>query len=577
MTLSHRLSQQLKRRCSSSSFSLAMRTRKRFLGKMWSLAAEICRRFYLVRNRILVVEARINTMSEPNTYPIPLNCAPPTPAKFNLPVQNTKDEKLPRSHSGYHYMIKDHTVDIDHNSWITTVRQSLNQVRPNSEPSKPCTIFKFPKTLKNNVDDQSKYTPLVVSIGPYHNFSNPRGTMKAMQDHKWRCVRHLLSRHKNHDRASQILDECLVALKALDSEVRSCYSENLYHVDSKRLASIMLMDGCFIIYLLLKQVENDEVEEVEDEVVVVIEDGKGKAKLETDAGRVELEIGKGEEDIDDPLLGMSWIWNLVVFDLLKLENQMPFFVIQTILDYIKTPRDKNLDLASLALKLFHDIHPNKSKAFTTLPANQIHHLLHLFHSSLIPRKYKSSAKTTSEWISSATNLIRFGIKFVKKENAECCLDVTFNDGRIEIPPLQVYDYSKSLFKNIIVFEQCFPDVGKYFTNYANFMECIIRSVEDVKLLSSKGIVLNRFGTNEVAMDFFKRHNIQYASEGNYLAEVLINAKKYQDSKWRKWRAQLMSKYLSNLQASFAFVVVVLLLVLVAEHSFFAACSFFCPP
>jgi len=172
-----------------------------------------------------------------------------------------------------------------------------------------------------------------------------------------------------------------------------------------------------------------------------------------------------------------------------------------------------------------------------------------------------------------------GVKFVKKESAECLLDVSLKDGRIEIPPLQVYDYSKSLFQNLIVFEQCFADVGKYLTNYAKFMECIIRSGEDAKLLSSKGIVVNRLGADEVVADLFKRHHniIQYASDGNYLAEVFITAKTYHESKWRRWRAQLIRNYFSNPWACFAIIVMVLLFLLVAEKSSFAAFSYFCSP
>lgn len=180
-------------------------------------------------------------MAEPNPYPIPLDCAPPAPVKFKLsnPYPTPLDcvppapanFKLPSSHSGYHYTAKEHIVDINHNSWI--IRQRLNEVRPNFKLSRPCTIFKFPEKLRCcGGDDGKEYSPVVVSIGPYNNFLNPRGIMKSMQDHKWHCVHHLLSRHRNKDLGNQILDKCLLALKALDSEVRSCYSENLYYMET---------------------------------------------------------------------------------------------------------------------------------------------------------------------------------------------------------------------------------------------------------------------------------------------------------------------------------------------------------
>lgn len=69
-----------------------------------------------------------------------------------------------------------------------------------------------------------------------------------------------------------------------------------------------------------------------------------------------------------------------------------------------------------------------------------------------------------------------------------------------------------------MFEQCFPDAGKCLTNYAMFMQCVISSVEDVELLSSNEILVNRLGTAEMVADLFKRHsnNLQYASDGNYI-------------------------------------------------------------
>lgn len=151
-----------------------------------------------------------------------------------------------------------------------------------------------------------------------------------MQEHKWCCVRCLLSCHQSRGRASQLLDQCLAAaLKALDSEVRDCYGETLSNLDPPKLASVMLMDGCFIIHLLLKQVEDERVDEVEDVALVSQEQskkeeaakGKDKVTEEEEEEAVDLEMGNGEEVIQGPLIGMKWLWNLVVFDLLKLENQ----------------------------------------------------------------------------------------------------------------------------------------------------------------------------------------------------------------------------------------------------------------
>ncbi|KAJ6795090.1 UPF0481 protein-like [Iris pallida] len=488
--------------------------------------------------------------------------------------------------------------DLDEPSWINSVRKELNDTRPESYPRRPWTIFRVSDSIRRG-GDRKAYEPLVVPIGAYHH---SRSTRTAMQDHKWQCVRYLLSRHRNRERAGELLNRCLSELKALDTEIRSCYSDNLYQ-DQHRLALVMLLDGCFIIHLLLKQVEKDEVEEEEEEeekekeeVVVVIEEGmidveKGKEVIEegmidVEKGKdeiVELEIGEEDEKIQNPLLGMLWIWNIIAYDLLKLENQIPFFVVQTLFHILATPGDKGLDLPKLALRLFHDIHPNKSRGFTAMPASQVHHLLHLFHSSLVPSQPQPSdsrayAKYPPEWIPSATELKRGGIRFRKKDGSGSFLDVSFKDGVIEIPPLRVYDYTNSLFRNLVAFEQCYPDTSTCITVYTAFMDCIVDTAEDAKLLDLKGILANRLSTDAAVADLFDQICVptRYASDRNYLADLFFQVTEYRESKWRRWRAQLSRDYFRSPWASVAVVAAVLLFLLTIEQSVFAAMSYFFP-
>lgn len=63
------------------------------------------------------------------------------------------------------------------------------------------------------------------------------------------------------------------------------------------------MDGCFIIHLMVKQVETERIEEEEEVVVMVgeeskqVDDGKGKAKVEQEDKKVQLELGNVAEEI----------------------------------------------------------------------------------------------------------------------------------------------------------------------------------------------------------------------------------------------------------------------------------------
>ncbi|KAJ6846182.1 UPF0481 protein-like [Iris pallida] len=482
------------------------------------------------------------------------------------------------------------SADDDEPSWIGSVRKQMNSAAPKPYPRGRWTIFRVPEHIRSR--ERGAYDPLVVSIGPYYRGN----TTSISEDHKWQCVRYLLSRHRSRERASELLDRCLSKLRALDTKVRSCYADDV-HQDEQDLALTMLRDGCFIIHLLLKQEKTDAVEA--KDVVVEIEEEKMEVEKgsnqrldhgkEEEINFVELEIGEEEEVIESPLLGTLWIWNLVAYDLLKLENQIPFFIVQTLFRILATPADKGLDLPKLALKLFRDIHPNMSRGFASMPASQVHHLLHLFHSSLVPSQPQRpsppseedeyATKSPPEWIPSATELTRGGIKFKTNEAAGSFLDVSFKDGVIAIPPLRVYDYTSPLFRNLIAFEQCYPGTMTYITIYAAFLDCIIDDAEDVKLLNTKGILVNMLSTDEAVANLFNKLcvHIHYASDRNYLADVFVRVTEYHESKWPQWRAELIRDYFGSPCVGIAVTAAVLLFLLTIEQSVFAAVSYFRPP
>ncbi|KAH7661445.1 hypothetical protein IHE45_15G064400 [Dioscorea alata] len=464
--------------------------------------------------------------------------------------------------------------------WMIRVRTKVNKRRGRAHAKRPCTIFKVQDN--NRGCNPDAYTPLVVSIGPYHHHQYPdrNSNFKAMKNHKWLCLRRLLFRHRSRRGATELLDRCLLEMKSLDADVRSCYSESSQiNMDAQSLAMVMLLDGCFILHLLVKQQnlinhvsnkdrDNDDDDEVKD-------------------GEILLELGDGDEDMEqEPLLRTLWIWNFVLYDLLKLENQIPFFVLTTLFDLLKVPSDEGVDLVNLSFKLFSDIHPSKTQTFPILPAaDQVHHLLHLFHSSLVPSNNDHvldipKAVKAPEWIPNATELHQAGVKFVKKENAGSFLDISFSsNGTMEIPELCLYDHTEPLFRNLIAFEQCYPDTRTYVTIFGVFMDCLIDTPKDIRSLHLNGILTNGLSTDEAAADLFNKlcYQIHYAFDRNYLHELFVDVNKYYNSRWNQWRAKLMRDYFSNPWAIISLMAAVMLLLLTVVQSFFAAYSYFRPP
>ncbi|KAM0951793.1 hypothetical protein DsansV1_C03g0029521 [Dioscorea sansibarensis] len=501
-------------------------------------------------------------------------------------------QATPRDSSTGHHQV----VEINDDDWIKAVTVELNKRRPRRQFQKRCTIFKVPEDIRK-CDKEGAYDPVVVAVGPYHHGLSKDTTVTAMQDHKWDCVRRLLSRRtKSSSEATDLFGSCLLKMKEMDGQVRDCYSGDLHHLSPHDLAMIMLLDGCFIIHLLLKTTEGSS--KLTEMVVLKEEhndtDEEKEERMAVAQEMVELDVG-GEKLIDGRLEGMVRISAILVDDLLKLENQIPFFIVCKLFDILKTSEDGEIDLVTSAYNLLQcqlpsDIGPEGSPAAhfgktTNAGKAEIHHLLHLFHLGLKPsaecdQPEPSETGGDMEWIPTATELQLAGIKFKKNEKAKSFLDISFkNNGTIEIPQLNLDDSTNTLFKNLIAFEQCSADTSKYITSYTLFMDYIINTSRDVRLLEQNGILVNLKGTDDAAASLISGlgEQIVHDLDQMYLRGLHRKVKNYYNSSYHKHRARLIRDYFNSPWAILSFLAALVLLLLTAQQSFFSAYSYFRPP
>ncbi|XP_058084071.1 UPF0481 protein At3g47200-like [Magnolia sinica] len=266
---------------------------------------------------------------------------------------------------------------------------------------------------------------------------------------------------------------------------------------------MMMLDGCFIAELFLKLKQLKKIQEKMEKVV----DG---------CFNFELSLKLAELCKVDPMFRTIWMLPLIGYDLLLLENQIPFLVMQRIFK-MASPVDGSL--TKLALDFFKDfLHKNEE----ILLMDSYHHLLHLLHlhvtpseESNLPRNPKkrkkllmflrsrgffpnsnrpqlpisnhSSPPLAPKIIPCAADLHLAGVKFKKKEKYSSILDMKFTNGVLEIPPLVIDEYTKSLFGNLIAFEQCYPNAIIHFTTYLSFMECLMDTSKDVALLHRSNV------------------------------------------------------------------------------------------
>ncbi|XP_058083678.1 UPF0481 protein At3g47200-like [Magnolia sinica] len=458
-----------------------------------------------------------------------------------------------------------------------SMKKSLDASVSKTRRGKPPTIYKVPQRIRRG--NNEAYDPQILSIGPYHR---GKKSLQGMEEHKWRYLHSILSRNPNHQ-----LEDYLEAIKELEDQARSCYYDSLDpHTIYKgnEFVKMMVLDGCFIIELFLKLKE--ELYEV------------------------------------DPIFSMIWMLPLIGYDMLLLENQIPFFILRCIFEMV-SPENKPFpySLPELALDFFDQFIP-RNKEIPIMIMDSIHHLLHLFHSHLIPtptRCNESNNRSLNPIVDSIPNkwksllvLLRVnrffpnsnkahlpisnnqsppslpikmipcavelqlaGVIFKKKEKWSSILDVKFSNGVMEIPPISVNAFTDSLFRNLVAFEQCYPNTRIRFTTYVLFMDCIINTSKDVALLHRNGIIDHLLGSDEdVAHQFNRLSGGTFDFENNYLSGLYKDVEEHCKTKWNMRWASLRRDYFTNPWASLSSTAAAILLMVAITQTFFAILSFF---
>ncbi|CAL5022883.1 unnamed protein product [Urochloa decumbens] len=432
------------------------------------------------------------------------------------------------------------------------------------------TIYMVPMELKWG-DDIKCYDPVAVEIG----LCRRRSTVytEELQSYKSCCVRQLISQRS-------LLVHCFETMKCLYPKIQASYSKRFAVGDEMNVARTMLLDGCFILHRLLKYARF-----------------AGKREANCSEGRMKRASSSmvHPDDTDDltQVVGRCCVWQLVTRDLLLLENQIPFFVLLELFGLLKNDQRQDT-LVKGSLMLFRSLCPQMLRRTVSVSAivpSGVHHLLHLFYLLVgfgptgeneghDPRRQVDVLPSKlPQWIPGAKELEEAGIRFRKRKNAKTFLDIKFDfqSGVLEIPPLQLYDYSDALFRNLIAFEQTYPGTRFDISTYSVFMNCLINTPEDMRILHLRGILVNMMNGKQDASHFFNRicSQVHFPSK-NYLVKLMGEVSKYKDSRRHKWRAALVRDYFSNPWVAISVVAAVLLLGMTVVQTFFTVYPYFKP-
>ncbi|KAG2724309.1 hypothetical protein I3760_01G010800 [Carya illinoinensis] len=430
-------------------------------------------------------------------------------------------------------------------------------------------IYPVPHCLREG--DEKAYVPQMVSLGPYHHGNS---SLSRMDLHKRRALNHVLRRNK------QEIKPYLDAVKELEGRARASYDGSI-PLTSNEFVEMMVLDGCFVIELLQGNVKGFK------------------------------QLGYSP---NDPIFSRSGPIHSIRRDMIKLENQLPLFVLDLLLGLQEdNPRQKGR-VAELTPQFFDALMPT-DEPLTKLDGNELEdsesrdqaeefsdqgglHCLDVFRQSLL-RRSPERPLTSQRWSKSSTSIrssttVNFGerrqqlvhcvtelrgagIKF-KKRKTDRFWEITFDNGTLEIPRILIHDGTKSLLLNLVAFEQRHPNCSNYITSYAVFMDNLINSQQDVAYLQDHGIIEHWLGNDAEVADLFNRlcQEVAFDCTNSYLSSLSEDVNKHFNHKWNVWFASLKLKYFSNPWAVISLIAAGVLLLLTLLQTIYAVYGYHHP-
>ncbi|XP_057513607.1 UPF0481 protein At3g47200-like [Actinidia eriantha] len=401
-------------------------------------------------------------------------------------------------------------------------------------PKTPC-IFKVHQGLRHV--NPNAYTPILVSIGPYHH---GHSKYMEMEQHKKRYLESLLKRTKQ----KISVHDYLQAIIKLEDAARDCYADPFaLKGGPDSFIQMMLLDACFVVEFLRKW----DLPELRDE--------------------------------DDPIFRTSWIKIQICRDLMLLENQLPFFVLLELFNMsseTSSPHPPFMKLAEIPIHqmLLKDDYfsPPSSQP---CESSSIKHFLDFVHNVHVPATFPNYPNQTSIPNNDGTfvkgpcvmELEEAGVKFQAVEDGDkiSVFEVKFEDGVLKIPKFEVSDSTEIFLRNIIAYEQLIGDdhKPKYFTDFTFFLDALINTKEDVNKLCGHQIIINiRGDDDEVARMFNKLGEGRILEPSSfYYSQVLQKLNEHCQKRWNKARAKLRHDYFNSPWATVSTIAATFLLTL----------------
>ncbi|KAK7286999.1 hypothetical protein RJT34_22394 [Clitoria ternatea] len=432
-----------------------------------------------------------------------------------------------------------------------------------------CSIYTVPYNLRK-VNEEA-YTPQWISIGPIH-FGKQE--LKPMQEHKKRYFHFFWERVSNEQGMKGYKDY----LEKKEEEIRQCYADKFPSISKDELIDMILLDAVFIMELLLRN---------------------SCWKSDTSKHAQEYKQTKSfrQKHSDDYILTQSWLSKDITRDLILLENQIPFFVLQKLYESIVPEDDKKREHASfvdLAIEYFafYDTQMSSSDETKLILDKNPSRKQYYFSGSIRPSKGKSNKHKGSKErckkpkhfadllryfylptnlcgnmgcanhvLRTATKLQESGVSF-EKDVKRRLLDITFEKkpilsyficlgclpylnhfkARFRIPQLKVDHTTECVFRNLIAFEQCHYPEQPYICNYVSLIDSLIHTQHDVELLVEKEVIVHELGSDKEVATLVNGLSKHVVANSTCYCETINELNMHYQNIWNRTMAKLWLVY-----------------------------------
>ncbi|GLJ35861.1 hypothetical protein SUGI_0719790 [Cryptomeria japonica] len=492
--------------------------------------------------------------------------------------------------------VNEDEVVIDQDLWVTQIKECLQRHGQQEEVKEILvSVFCVPKELLTLKPEA--YIPQCVSIGPYHHW---RAHLLEMERYKITAARRFQKTLTGDCKFESVVEE----VTKYDWQIRNCHHKFLDY-EEEALAWLMALDASFVLECLQFHVkEGDQASPQVKQLGLILDPSRRSATH-----------------------------NAIMRDLIMLENQLPLFLLEKLLEIEMGSQAKAeerlFNLVNLACKewspfilkmrdssrmcikerghilevLYYSIVPAAAMGHTIsnkkedgkVPLRDSNYLMRALKASwkaLLAKTFESLSikrrnetdedKDEESGFSSAetpptrdelavpcvSDLYSAGLKFRPTEGDVTTIRFDQTTATLYLPKLRLDSNTEVVLRNLVAFEASGASGAWIFTRYTDFMNGIIDSVEDVRLLRKSGIIYNHLADDgKVASLWNGLGKCVKLTRVKYLDQVIADVNKHYNSRWCVAAKPNVNKYIFGSWQLLTVVATGILLLLTCFHAF----------